>query len=346
MSDRETMRAAVLHEIRDLRVEDIKIPELKNDEVMIKIRANGICGSDIHFYEKGELGPFKVEEPYVPGHESSGEVIETGESVESLKEGDKVVVEPGLPCRKCEYCKTGRYNLCPEVTFLSAPPVNGTLSEYVSVPADFVYKIPENMSYLEGALVEPTMVGVHACNRGEITAGMSAVVLGVGPIGLLTLQAVRAYGVTEVIAVDIIPERLELADTGEVANLEKENIENKMQMITNDKGVDVAFETAGNTETSRSSVNLVKRGGTVVHVGWTDPGEFPYSIETVMEKELDIKGVNRYANAYPTAIALIAEGKIRVKPLITHTFDLEEAKKAFAYALNNRQAVIKAVVES
>ncbi|MFW6007500.1 MAG: alcohol dehydrogenase catalytic domain-containing protein, partial [Halanaerobiales bacterium] len=211
MTDKETMKAAVLHKIKDIRIENIKKPEMKKNEVMIRIRANGICGSDVHFYEKGELGPFKVEEPYVPGHESSGEIIKVGENVKNFTGGDKVVIEPGIPCRKCEHCKTGRYNLCPEVTFLSAPPVNGTLSEYVTIPADFVFKIPEAMSYFEGALVEPTVVGVHSCNRGKITAGMSVAVLGVGPIGLLALQSARAFGATEVIAVDIIQERLEIA---------------------------------------------------------------------------------------------------------------------------------------
>ena len=349
MSGEKMMKAAVLHQEKDMRVQKIEVPELEEDEVLIKVKANGICGSDVHFYEKGELGPFVVNEPYVPGHESSGEIVEIGDQVKNFDTGDRVVIEPGIPCRRCQFCKTGRYNLCQDVVFMSAPPINGTLSEYVAVPSDFVYELPSVMDYKEGAMVEPTVVGVHACNRGDITGGMSVVVLGVGPIGLLALQSARAYGATRVIAVDMIQDRLELAEklgATEIINAKNEDLVQKIKDLTEDRGVDVALETAGSVKTSQLSLDLVKRGGTVVHVGWTDPGEFSYSIEKVMEKELDIRGVNRYANAYPTAISLIADNKIKVKPLITHTFELYEAEEAFAFTANNKTEVIKSIIMS
>lgn len=342
------MIAGVLYGVRDLRVEKVPVPEMDSDEVLVKIEANGICGSDIHFFEKGKLGPFIVDKPYIPGHESSGVVVNTGKGVDSLKKGDRVVIEPGIPCQRCQLCKKGKYNLCENVTFLSAPPVNGTFCEYVSIPYDFVYKIPDNMSFGAGAMVEPTVVGVHACNRAKVTAGMSVTILGTGPIGLLTLQVARAFGATEIIAVDIVSSRLKLSeDLGANWTINANNSDplQKINEITDGKGTDVVFETAGSTGTARLTVNIAKRGGTVVHVGWPDPGEFKYNIEVVMEKELDIRGVNRYANAYPQAINLIADERILVGPLITNTFSLDKVDEAFKYTAANKEKVIKCLVK-
>lgn len=275
-----------------------------------------------------------VDEPYIPGHESSGIVVETGNDVRGFTNGEKVVIEPGISCRKCQFCKEEKYNLCPDVIFLSAPPVNGTFCEYVAVPSDFVFKIPEDISLEHGSIVEPLAGGVHACNRGRLTAGMTAAVLGVGPIGLLTLQAAKAFGATDVIAIDLIEERLKLADNPGASytiNVKDQDICKAIKDYTGSHGVDIVFETAGNVQASQMTVDIVSRGGTVVHVGWPDPGEFPYGIETVMEKELDIRGVNRYANAYPPAISLIKDGKIEIDQLITHTFTLDKIKEAFDF---------------
>jgi len=322
----EKMKAGVLYDVYDLRVEEIDKPEVQDEEVMIKVKANGICGSDVHFYKEGELGPFVVNEPYVPGHECSGEIVDLGRKVKGIERGDRVVVEPGIPCRKCEFCKEGKYNLCPEVVFLSAPPIDGTFSEYVSIPYDFVYKIPSSMTYWEGALVEPAAVGVHACNRAGVTAGNSVAVLGVGPIGLLTLQAAKSFGATQILVVDILDQRLNMA--GELGahstiNATEEDVTQRILEAIEGKGIDIVFETAGSIQTSQLAVKVAKRGGTVVHVGWANSKKFEYNIAEVMEKELDIIGINRYANAFSTTINLINDGKIKVKPLITHDFKLE-----------------------
>ncbi len=346
---KNSMRVAVLHQQRDLRFEEIPKPEINADEVLVKIKANGICGSDIHFYEKGELGPFKVTEPYVPGHESAGKIVETGREVTKFSVNDRVVIEPGISCRRCEYCKTGKYNLCPDVKFLSAPPVDGTLSEYAAVPSDFVFGLADSMDYKAGALVEPAAVGVHSCNRAQITAGMKVAVLGVGPIGLLTLQSAQAFGATEIYAVDIIEERLQLAKNlgaSHTINAEKSNLEEKIMELTAQEGVHIVFETAGSTKTAQTAVGIARRGGKVIHVGWTDPGQFSYDIETLMEKELDVRGVNRYANAFSRAINLMEAGNVQVKPLITHQFKFTNVVDAFDYISNNKTEVIKAVIES
>ena len=178
------MKAAVLHSPGDIRFEDVPTPVPAEDEVLVQIRANGLCGSDIHFFESGQLGPFKVTRPYIPGHEASGTVVEmarmksrTGSpSATGVDVGTRVVIEPGIPCRRCTYCRQGRYNLCPDVIFLSAPPVNGTFAEYAAVPRDFVHPIPDNVSDEAGAFIEPLSVGIQALTRCGFEAGQTAAV--------------------------------------------------------------------------------------------------------------------------------------------------------------------------
>ncbi|MGB9682868.1 MAG: alcohol dehydrogenase catalytic domain-containing protein, partial [bacterium] len=162
------MKVAVLEKIRNVSIEEREIPKPKEDEVLVRIKSVGVCGSDIHYYNEGRIGSFVVEKPIILGHESSGEVVEVGSKVKSLKVGDRVALEPGIPCRKCNYCKTGRYNLCPDVVFMATPPVDGAFAEYVVHPEDFAFKLPDNVSYDEGALMEPLSVGIYASNRARV----------------------------------------------------------------------------------------------------------------------------------------------------------------------------------
>ena len=205
------MKAAVLHQARDLRLEDVPTPDYGPDDVLVKIGSVGICGSDVHYWRTGAIGDFVVEEPMILGHEVAGVVAEVGENVHTLKVGDRVALEPGVPCRHCEMCKTGRYNLCPDVQFFATPPVNGALSDYAVSPADFAYKLPDSLSLDEAALIEPLSVGIHACRRGNLTAGQSVFIAGAGPIGLTSLAAAKAFGATEVFISDVRPHRLEVA---------------------------------------------------------------------------------------------------------------------------------------
>ncbi|MDE5054432.1 alcohol dehydrogenase catalytic domain-containing protein [Niallia taxi] len=195
-------RRAFLDKNHKFTIIEDDIPLLKEDELLIEIKANGICGSDIHFYKEGRLGNFVVDSPYVPGHESSGVIAEVGSSVKGFSKGDHVVIEPGIPCGICGYCKSGRYNLCPEVVFLSAPPVNGTFCDYITIRSDMVFRIPKTLSFEEAAMVEPVAVGVHAVNRAKFNSGDTAIIIGAGPIGILTAQAFKAAGGGEVICVD------------------------------------------------------------------------------------------------------------------------------------------------
>jgi len=341
------MKAAFLHSPRDLRLEEAEIPEVRRDEVLIEVKANGICGSDIHFYEEGRLGPFVVEKPYIPGHESSGVVKEVGSEVDGLKPGDRVVPEPGIPCRRCAICRSGRYNICPEGYFMSAPPVNGALAEYVAVPWDFVYKVPESVSFEEAALVEPVSVAVHSCKRAQLTAGDDIVIFGAGPIGLAILMVARTMGARKAVVVDLLESRLEVAmklGAAGVVNASSEDVASAVASAMGKGGPRIAFDAAGSPVTSALAVDVVGAGGKAVLVGWPGQKRFAYPVERILELELDVLGVRRYANAFPAAISLISNGLVNAGALITHRFPFERVVEAFRFVAGNKDKVIKAVV--
>jgi L-iditol 2-dehydrogenase len=320
---------------------ECEIPEPAQDEVLIKIAANGICGSDIHFYSEGRLGNFVVSKPYIPGHEASGTVVATGSGVKRFSTGEKVVIEPGIPCGRCTVCMSGRYNLCPDVVFLSAPPINGTFCDYICVRSDFVFSVPENMSLEHAALVEPAAVAVHSVNRAGALNGKTGLVFGAGPIGLLTLQAFKAAGGGRVICVDIMDNRLEIA-----AKLGADEVINPKNAPKLENLADVVFETAGSTVTTAQLFTAARVGASVVQVGWPVGNHVNMNIADLLDKELTYTGVNRYANAYPPAIQYICDGRIDVKPLITHTFDFEDTPHAFQFAKENPDKVIKVVIKN
>lgn len=208
---KETMKTAVMLGIGKMGFEDRPIPKVKDNEVLVKLEYVGICGSDLHYYETGAIGDYIVKPSFVLGHEPGGVVVEVGKSVKHLKVGDKVALEPGKTCGHCEFCKSGNYNLCPDVIFFATPPVDGVFQEYVAHEADLCFKLPENVSTLEGALIEPLAVGFHAAIQGEAKIGQTAVVTGAGCIGLVSIMALKAIGVSKVYVVDIMEKRLEKA---------------------------------------------------------------------------------------------------------------------------------------
>jgi L-iditol 2-dehydrogenase len=335
---KNTNRKAYLDKEHKFTVIEEAVPQPKSNEVLVKIKANGICGSDIHFYREGRLGNFIVEEPYVPGHESSGIIEAVGSEVKGFSVGDPVVIEPGIPCGTCSYCKSGRYNLCPDVIFLSAPPVNGTFCDYISIRHDMVFHIPKALSFEEAAMVEPVAVGVHAVNRARFKIGATAVILGAGPIGLLTAQAFKAAGGGKAICVDFNETRLALA----------KKIGIDLVALPTDTSIegtaDVVFETAGAKIATASTFSYCRPGGCVVQVGWPGGNIAEMNIATFLDKELDYVAVNRYVNAYPTAIQWISDGKINVKDLITNRFSLDQIAEAFEYSSKNPDKVVKTVV--
>lgn len=347
MSD--TMKAAVLHGVEDLRVEEVPVPELAEpDYCLVKIGACGICGSDVHFFRHGRIGEFVVESPMSLGHESAGTIVEVGAEVKGLEVGDRVAVEPGRTCRKCEFCKTGRYNLCKDVIFLAAPPYDGAFAEYVAWPADFLFKLPDNVSLEEGAMIEPFSVGLHAARRAGIRGGDWVLVTGSGPIGLCALQAARANGATQVIVADMVESRLEFArkfGATDTVNLKSADIREAVAEITSGRGVDVVLECSGAVPAVLDAVECVKQGGTVQLVG-NFMEELPrIPIQRMVERELTVSGLFRYVNCYPPSIDMISTGAIDLKSLITHRFPLAEAPEAIAWVDENKDKVIKAVVE-
>ena len=204
-------RCLFLDNKQNLTIEEREIPEPGRGQVLVKMAANGICGSDVHFYNDGRLGNFVVTTPYIPGHESSGTVVACGEGANLYKEGQRIVIEPGIACGQCKYCKIGRYNQCPYVQFLSAPPVNGTFCDYLCINENYVFPIPDSLSFEDAAMIEPLAVAIHAINRARMIPGETGVIVGAGPIGLLTLQAFKAAGGCHAICIDLHEMRLEIA---------------------------------------------------------------------------------------------------------------------------------------
>ena len=343
----ETMRAAVLRKVGEVVMEDRPVPRPGPGEVLVRVRAVGVCGSDVHYFVDGRIGHFVVEKPIILGHECAGEVAELGEGVDALTVGDPVAVEPGWPCGRCAYCRNGRYNLCPDVFFLATPPDDGAFCDYLVAPAAFAFKLPEGMSFAEGAMMEPLAVGVHAVRRAGVTAGSSVVVTGAGTIGLLTMQSAGAFGATRLFISDVFEKRLALAkELGAEAALNAKEVDVVAEVTrATVSGVDFAFECAGAKTTVNDCIAMLRPGGTLTLVGMTAEGTFPVNVHGLLARELDVRTVFRYANCYPLAIELARTGRVQLEPLITHRFPLEETHAALTFAHEQKSEAIKVVVE-
>jgi L-iditol 2-dehydrogenase len=341
------IKAFKLHGPADLRLEEVEMPEPSENEALVKIKSVGVCGSDIHYYRLGRIGPFVVEKPMILGHECSGEVVEVGRQVGQLKVGDRVVMEPGIPCRKCWYCRNGRYNKCPSIKFMATPPYDGALVEYVAWPADYLFKMPDSMSYQQGALVEPFAVGLFAARRSGIRPGDSVTILGAGPIGLASLEAVKALGAGRVIMVDVMDTRLTLAGqmgASEVVNPKKEDLPRRVKELTGGEGTHFVFETAGTAQTVRQTVDLVRDGGSVVLIGLPAEAEIPMPIVDAVIREINFVTLFRYSNIFEEAISLISLNRVNLKPLITHEFPFSKSVEAIEFAESAKDKAIKVMI--
>ena len=343
-------KAAYMRGTNKMVLKEIPVPDIKDEEVLVHLEYVGICGSDVHYFHYGNCGAYKVnlEEDFMLGHECAGTVVKTGKNVTGLKEGDRVALEPGITCGKCEFCKTGHYNLCPDVVFLATPPVQGCYEEYIAFPADMCFKLPDNVSTEEGALIEPLSVGFYAVNQGEVQTGDTVVILGAGCIGLVTLLASKARGAGRIIVTDLVDARLAKAKelgADYVINSGQTDMLKEIEKITGGRGGDVVFETAGSPVTIAQSAFVVRRGGTITLVGLSSQEEINYNFAQIMDKEARITTVFRYRNIYPKAIAAIASGAIDVKRIITHRFDLDHIQEAFDEAVSNKMDLVKAVIK-
>ena len=326
---------------------DVPVPAINEGDVLVKVKAVGICGSDRHYYQHGRIGDFVVEGDFILGHEAAGEVVQIGNGVKNLKVRDRVALEPGVTCGQCEYCKTGLYNLCPDVRFFATPPYHGVFTNYVAHPEDMCFKLPDNVSYVEGALIEPLSVGLHATRRGGVKLGDTVVIFGVGCIGLSTLLSSKARGATNIIVVDMMENRLQIAKklgATYALNPQKINVIERINEITDGKGAHVVIETAGAAMTVKQTADVVKPGGTIVLVGMTPKDKVEFNFMKLMNKEGSIKTIFRYRNLYPTAINAISSGLINVKNIVSHEFDFKDTKIALDYVANNGDKVVKAVI--
>ena len=343
-----TMKVAVMNGVGQMGYTERPIPTPKDDEVLVKLEYVGICGSDLHYNETGAIGSYVVEPPFVLGHEPGGVVVEVGKNVKHLKVGDKVALEPGKTCGQCEFCKTGRYNLCPDVIFFATPPVDGVFQEYVAHEAGLCFKLPENVSTMEGALIEPLAVGFHAANLGDAHIGQTAVVFGAGCIGLVSMMALKAKGVSRVYVVDIMAKRLqkalELGADGVINGAERDAVEAVLE-LTGGAGCDLIVETAGTQITTRQAIHMAKKGSTIVLVGYSKSGEMTLPMSLSLDKELTFKTVFRYRHVYPMAIDAVAAGKINLKGIVTDIFELDDIQNAMDRSVADKANIVKAVVK-
>jgi L-iditol 2-dehydrogenase len=343
-----TMKVAVMTGIGKMAFVQRPIPVTKSHEVLVKVEYVGICGSDLHYYEAGGIGNNKVRPPFVLGHESGGVVMEAGADVQNLKPGDRVALEPGIGCGYCEFCTTGRYHLCPDVIFFATPPVDGVFQEYVAHPASLCFKIPANMNTMEAALIEPLAVGFHAANRGEAHIGQTAIVFGSGCIGLVSMMALRAEGVSRVYVVDIMEKRLdkaiELGATG-IINAKKEDVIQAARKLTGGAGFDLAVETAGTEITTRQAIEVVKKGSNVVLVGYSATGELTLPISLALDKELTFKTIFRYHHVYPMAIDAVSTGKVNLKGIVTDVFEFDDIQNAMDSSVQDKANIVKGVIK-
>lgn len=338
------MEALVLEKKDELQLRDINIDEpLGPRDVRIALRTVGVCGSDVHYYEYGRIGPFVVEEPMVLGHEASGRIVEVGSEVEGLQVGDRVCMEPGIPDPNSKATRLGIYNLDPAVRFWATPPVHGVLRPTVVHPAAFTFKLPDNVSFEEGAMVEPLAVGMHAAMKAQIKPGDVAVVMGAGPIGMLQALAALAGGCSEVILTDVQQPKLDLAATlGPITpvNVREQDLTEVVNDKTDNWGADLVFECSGNEQAAAGVFDVVAPAGCVVFVG-IPMNPVPYDVPAAQIKEARIENVFRYAHVYPRALSLMGSGQLDVKPLITDKFSFSESVEAFDYALHMPPSSVK-----
>ncbi|MET1414428.1 NAD(P)-dependent alcohol dehydrogenase [Roseibium sp. HPY-6] len=337
-------KALVLEEKNKLALRDIELNDaLGPDDVRIAIDTVGVCGSDVHYYTHGKIGPFVVKDPMVLGHEAAGVISEIGQNVSHLSVGDRVVMEPGIPKMDSKASKLGVYNVDPDVQFWATPPVHGCLTPSVVHPAAFTYRIPDHVSFAEGAMVEPFAIGMQAAARAKIKPGDVAFVTGAGPIGIMVALAALAGGCAKVFISDLVEEKLSVAtryDNIEPILIGRDDPAGVLRSETEGWGADVVFECAGAATSIKSALEVVAPAGCVVWVGMpVDP--VPVDIVLAQSKEIRMETVFRYANMYDRAIALLSSGKVDLKPLISETFSFDDSIKAFDRAVEARPTDVK-----
>lgn len=342
------MRALVLERQNELTLRDIELPDtLGPADVRIAVHTVGICGSDVHYYTHGRIGGHVVNSPMVLGHEAAGTVTEVGLDITTLRVGDRVCMEPGVPNLSSRASKLGIYNVDPAVTFWATPPIHGVLTPSVVHPAAFTYRLPDNVSFAEGAMVEPFAIGMQAAQRARIAPGDVAAVVGAGSIGIMVALAALAGGCSTVFISDLSPQKLEIAGRYRGIVPVDASCTSLLETVierTNGWGADIVFEASGSRRAFGDLFQIVRPGGTVVLVGLpVDPVSF--DVAGAISREVRIETVFRYANVFDRALALIASGKVDLKPLVTGTYPFEKSIVAFERAASGDPSDVKIQIQ-
>ncbi|MFZ4893801.1 NAD(P)-dependent alcohol dehydrogenase [Plantibacter sp. Mn2098] len=333
-----TMNASVLHTAGDVRTDVVDTPTLAPDQVLVRIAAVGVCGSDVHYYHEGRIGSFIVEQPLILGHESAGTIVATGSDVPATRIGERVSIEPQRACRHCEQCKHGRYNLCAEMEFYATPPIDGAFAEYAAIQADYAFPIPDSMSFDAAALCEPLSVGIWSNQKAGTAPGSRILIAGAGPIGIIVAQVARAFGASEIIVSDPVAERREVAlRFGATTVLDPLAAD----IATLGLEVDAFIDASGAQPAIRAGIHAVAPAGRVVLVGM-GADEVTMPVSRIQNRELLVTGVFRYANTWPLAIALASSGAVDLDALVTGRFGLDEVEAALEAA--GRPSTMKVVV--
>lgn len=330
------MKSVRLHGTGDLQVHDEPLPAAGLGEKLVRIKAVGVCGSDLHWFSEGSIGDAKLEHPLVLGHEFAGET----------EDGQRVAIDPAIACGHCEYCERGHPNLCEDMIFAGHGEHDGAMREYASYPTRCLFPLPDSLSFADGAMLEPLGIAIHTMDLGKLKAGMTVGVFGCGPIGLLIIQMAKLSGAAHILVTDKLPHRVDAAKRfgASQAYLLGDNSQvSEMQAVTNGRGVDVAFEAAGAQAAIDDAFAAVRPGGKVILAGIPNDDKTSFSASVARRKGLTIKLVRRMKHTYPRAIELVSKGFMDVRSLVTHHFPLEQASEAFRVA--ERREGLKVVIE-
>jgi len=342
------MRAAVMTGLGRIEIVEQPIPEPERNEALVRVECVGICGSDLHYFESGQLGVRIVKPPFILGHEACGIVERVGPDVTNVKEGDRVALEPGRACGACDFCKKGLYNLCAGVTFFGSPPTDGVFREYVAHDAALCFPLPKDISAIEGAMVEPLAVGLYAALRSGARLGITAAVTGAGCIGLMSMMALRAMGVTNIYITDIEQKRLDKAlslGATEAVNARGRDAAEAILELTGQAGVDLVIETAGAEISTVQAIRMTKKGAIIMLVGQSPDGLLTLPVTNAIAKELTFLTIFRYRHAYPPAIEAVANGAVNVRDVVTNIYPFGDIQYAFEQSLHDKANIVKSVIK-
>ncbi|MBL7215834.1 MAG: alcohol dehydrogenase catalytic domain-containing protein [Phycisphaerae bacterium] len=343
------MKSQMLTAIGQVELREVPAPAIGNpNDVLLKIAYVGVCGSDVHYYETGRIGSQVVQFPFTVGHECSATVVDFGSAVNGLEKGEPVVVEPAVSCWQCDQCKAGRPHTCRQLKFLGCPgQIEGCLSEYLVMPAECCFPTKEKITLQQGVLCEPFAIGVYAVGQSQLQVGQTAAILGAGPIGLSCLAAAQVRSATNIYVTEKISERIKIANNAGATWVGNPDSENVVASILKQQpdGVDIVYECAGQQETLDHAIEILKPGGKLMAIGIPRQSRVSFCPDLIRRKEISVINVRRQNHCTQKAIDLLAEDKVNLDFMITHTFDFNRTSEAFDLVANYREGVVKALIK-